>query len=137
MNPRRGHESIYHLEAKTAIGRLFNVPVWSVFYEQRNADIVLLHRASCFVAAIEIESTPRNVLRNIARNSAYGCNAVAVVALNDRFFNQIANKIRNHCGEEVSGRIKVFTYDESGLREMCDWIEKLALSNGSDTGENP
>lgn len=137
MNARRGHESEQHIEAKLTIGLLFKEKDWSVFFEQCYADIVVLHRASHFVAAIEIESTPRNVLRNIARNAAYGCNAVAVVALNDRFFNQIANKIRNHCGEEVSGRIKVFSYDEPGLRKMCDWIEKLALFHRSDTGENP
>ena len=133
MNPRRGHESIYHLEAKTAIGRLFKAPDWSVFYEQRNADILVMHLASRFVAAIEVESSPRNVLGNIERNVAYGCHAVAVVSLSERYLGQITVKVLDHIATHPGESIKVFLYNAQSLQELRLWLENLARSRGSNT----
>ena len=56
MNPRRGHESTEHLQAKVAVSHLFD-DAWSVFFEQRNADILVLHHCTRFVAAIEVEGS--------------------------------------------------------------------------------
>ena len=134
MNIYRGHESQAHRDAKATIGRLFDDPAWSVFYEQRNADILVLHHASRFVAAIEVESSPRNVLNNINRNVAYGCHAVAVISLTKRYLSQITNKVLGHV--EHHDQIKVFRYDEQDLHKLQHWIEKLAQSS-SNQKESP
>ena len=132
MNPRRGHESSVHLEAKIAVGRLFNDPEWSVFYEQRNADVLVLHNATKFVAAIEVESSPRNVLRNLERNMSHGCQAVAVVALTERYLGQITSKILGSAVYENHRNIKVFLYRNSDLNALRDWLIGLAAQ-----GEKP
>lgn len=136
MNAHRGHETQSHFEAKPAIGRKFKSEVWSIFYEQRNADVLILHHTSLFAGAIELESSPKNVLNNIQRNMAYGCQAVAVVSLTDRYLNQIRNKIKKYIDPDNSRPIKVFSYDKNGLQELYEWIEQLALSYGGTNGEN-
>ena len=120
MNPNRGRESKLHKESKTVIGRLFDESGWSVFYEQCNADVLVLHHATRFLAAIEVESSPRNVVRNIERNFAYGCRAVAVVSINERLYNQIANKIKTRSFTEIP--VQLFSEDTQELGGMCDWI---------------
>jgi len=134
MNPRRGHESLLHLEAKIVIADLFARSEWSVFFEQRDADVLVMHNSTRLLVAIEVESSPRNVLRNIERNLGNGCHAVAVVSLTERYLNQITNKIQSHI--RTHGRIKVFLYDVQGLNELRNWIENLALSHKSNTGVN-
>jgi hypothetical protein len=131
MNPRRGHESIAHLEAKMAVGRLFNSPGWSVFYEQHNADILVMHNATRFTAAIEVESSPRNVLRNLERNLAYGCDAIAVVSLNERYFGQIACKILGHVHGRYTQPVKLFPLGEQGSADLYEWIVSLTDLNDS------
>lgn len=126
MNMRRGHESHSHLEAKKIIGRLFDDSAWSVFIEERNADLIILHHASRFVVGIEVESSPRNVLNNIVRNIAFGCHAVAIVSLTERYLDQITNKILNHIESHEIKQVRVFTYDESGLAELHEWIADTA-----------
>ena len=134
MNPRRGRESHLHLDAKTVIANLFGGLEWSIFFEQRDADILAMHNSTCFLAAIEVESSPRNVLRNIERDLGNGCHAVAVVALTERYLSQITNKILRHAEYDGSEQIQVFLYDQHGLNELCNWIENLALSHQSNTG---
>lgn len=137
MNPRRGHESIYHLEAKTVIGRLFNAPDWSVFYEQRNADILVMHNATRFVAAIEVESSPRNVLHNLERNLAYGCDAVAVVSLTERYLAQITVKLLDPIATHQDESIKVFLYNAQGLHELHGWLTASSRPEQDETENNP
>ncbi len=137
MNPRRGHESTIHLEAKTAIGQLFNAPNWSVFYEQRNADILVMHNATRFVAAIEVESSPRNVLRNLDRNFAYGCQAVAVISLTERYLAQITVKVLGHIATHPDKRIKVFLHNAQGLHELLDWLTAISRSKHNEPENNP
>ena len=134
MNPRRGHESKLHLKGKTAIPKYLPDAAWSVFFEQRNADILVMHNATHFLTAIEAESSPRNVLRNIERDLGNGCHAVAVVSLTERYLNQITNKILRHAEYGDNERIKVFLFDQRGLNELSNWIENLALSHQSNTG---
>lgn len=126
MNPCRGHESNRHREAKERIASLFDESVWSVFFEQRCADLVVLHRATRFVAAIEIESTPRNVLRNLKRNTVFGCNAVAVLGLDERYFNQIANKLEKRDPSMLPNRIRLFAHTAAGMEDLHRWFEALA-----------
>lgn len=126
MNARRGHETQRHIEAKLAIGQLFKNDEWSVFFEQRNADILVLHHASRKVFAIEAESSPRNVLRNIERNTAYGCHAVAVVSLTERFYGQIKAKVLKHSDRHPDLPIRQFRYNEQGLNELHAWITSLS-----------
>ena len=134
MNPRRGHENLLHLQAKCEIGRLFDDPAWSVFFEQRNADVLVMHHETCFVAAIELESSPKNVLINIRRNFAQECHAVAVVSLTKYFLSQITNKALRAASETNSGNIRVFTYDDAGLQELFNWITGLAKTRPPNTG---
>jgi hypothetical protein len=137
MNARRGHESSRHLKAKKAIAQLFNSSAWSVFIEERNADLIILHHTTCFVVAIEVESSPRNVLNNMVRNIAFGCHAVAVVSLSERYLDQIVNKIFTPLKNWGIKPIKVFLYDEQSLQKLYLWVENLALSSGSDRGKTP
>lgn len=132
MNLRRGHESALHIEAKATIGRLFDHPDWSVFFEQRNADVLVMHHITRFVAAIELESSPKNVLNNIHRNITYGCQAVVVVSLNRRYLTQISNKILNAATEHDPRIIRVFAYDDKSLRELRNWLFGLAGKEDSD-----
>lgn len=134
MNPRRGHENLLHLQAKCEIGRLFDDPAWSVFFEQRNADVLVMHHETCFVAAIELESSPKNVLTNIRRNFAQECHAVAVVSLTERYLAQITNKTLKAATEPKASRIRVFTYDDAGLQELFNWITGLAKTRLPNTG---
>ena len=127
----RGNELQVHRDAKPSCGRWFDDPAWSVFYEQRNADILVMHLASRFVAAIEVESSPRNVLRNIERNVAYGCHAVAVVSLSERYLGQITSKILGRAQLQSKAHLKLFSYNAQSLRELRLWIENLARSHGS------
>jgi len=126
MNARRGNESERHIKAKLAIGHLFEGNDWSVFFEQCNTDILVMHHATRFVAAIEAESSPRNVLRNISRNIAHGCKAVAVVSINDRYREQICAKVRRYTDPCDPFPIRIFPYDEQGLSELHRWITSLA-----------
>jgi len=134
MNPRRGNESQLHLVSKILTASMFAGHEWSVFLEQRDADVLVMHNSTRLIVAIEVESSPRNVLRNIERDIGNGCHAVAVVSLTERYLNQITNKILSHIG--THDRIKVFFYDVQGLNELRNWIENLALSHKSDTGVN-
>lgn len=129
MNPRRGRESKLHIEAKVIAGNLFPAPEWTVFFEQRDADVLVLHNANRFVAAIEVESTPRNVLRNIERDLANGCHAVATITLQQRLHLQICNKIRKHYPDLFGTRLQVFPCDAPGLGQFADWINALAQSH--------
>ncbi|MDF7824370.1 hypothetical protein P4B35_10135 [Pontiellaceae bacterium B12227] len=136
MNLNRGRESRLHREAKAIVGRLFDDPDWSVFYEQRNADILVLHHKSRFVAAIELETSPRNVLRNLQRNADYGCRVVAVVALTERFSNQIVNKVWSRRKSGSPEQVRTFTYNGQGLRELRDWIMNFAETKNQKTEKN-
>lgn len=122
MNINRGHESNLHREAKKRIGAIFQGPDWTLFFEQKNADLVLLHHSSGSIIAIEVESSPRNVLRNIRRNFDQGCCAVATISLNPRMDSQIQNKIHTHLPETQTRRIRFFEYSEDALRSMRFWI---------------
>lgn len=134
MNPNRGRESRLHREAKIHIGCLFEEPGWSVFYEQRNADILVLYHASRFVAAIEVESSPKNVVRNIERNMAHGCNAVAVVSIKEQFHNQVANKIKT-CST-ATAPVQLFACDAQSLRQLRNWLLDF-VQNPANKEENP
>ncbi len=125
MNLNRGHENLLHLQAKAEIGRLFHAPDWAVFYEQRCADILVMHGTTRFIAAIEVEFTPRNVIRNLTRNLAYECHAVAVVSLNDRFHGQIEKKALQMAASRNHKNIRVFRYRDPSLQELFHWINKL------------
>ena len=122
---RRGNETQRHLMAKATIGKLFNRTDWSVFYEQRNADVIVMHHTTRFVAAIELESSPRNVLRNIERNVAYGCQAVAVVSLTDQYLRQITNKTFKYQQAHPDLLLNVFPYTRRGRTDLYHWIESL------------
>lgn len=122
MNARRGHESQRHLDAKRHIGQIFDAPRWSVFYELHQADILVINHDSHVLIAIEAESTPRNVIRNITRNFQNGCDAVATVALNERYHSQIQTKIQTYVPDESQRHVKLFGYDEESLRELRFWI---------------
>lgn len=132
MNPRRGHESTEHLQAKVAVSKLFDPATWSVFFEQHNADILVLHHRTRFVTAIEAEGSPKNVINNIRRNAAYGCQAVAVVSLHDHYLNQITNRINRHIERRNSMPIRVFPYSSTGLNELLSWIKKLTENRGQE-----
>ena len=125
MNPSRGHENLLHLQAKTEIGRLFHAPDWAVFYEQNFADILVMHCSTRFIAAIEAESTPRNVVQNLSRNLAYECHAVGVISLNDRFHGQIESKALRLAAARNHKNIRVFRYQDPALQELFNWISKL------------
>jgi hypothetical protein len=125
MNMNRGHENLLHLQAKAEIGRLFRAPDWAVFYEQNFADILVMHCGTRLIAAIEAESTPRNVVRNLKRNLAYGCHAVAVISLNDRFHGQIESKALRLAAARNQKNIRVFRYREQEAQELFNWINKL------------
>ena len=114
-----------HLQAKAEIGRLFHAPDWAVFYEQRCADILVMHYGTRFIAAIEAESTHRNVIRNLTRNLAYECHAVAVISLNDRFHGQIEKKALQLAAARDQKNIRVFRYREQEVQELFNWINKL------------
>ena len=129
MNPRRGHENLLHLQAKAEIGRLFHSLDWAVFYEQNCADILVMHCGTRLIAAIEAESTPRNVARNLKRNLAYGCHAVAVISLNDRFHGQIEKKALRLAAARNQKNIRVFRYREQEVQELFDWIDKLTRTH--------
>jgi hypothetical protein len=129
MNPSRGHENLLHLQAKTEIGRLFHAPDWAVFYEQNFADILVMHCSTRFIAAIEVESTPRNVIRNLNRNLAYECRAVAVISLNDRFHGQIEKKALQLAAARNQKNIRVFRYQYPALQELFNWINKLTRTH--------
>lgn len=135
MNLNRGHESQAHRNAKANIGHLFDAPDWSVFYEERNADIVVMHNATKFMAAIEVESSPRNVLRNLDRNIAYGCDAVAVVSLTERYLGQITSKILGSDTHKNHHKIKVFLYRIRELNALLDWLIELSNSNENPEGD--
>ncbi len=125
MNQRRGHENLLHLQAKTEIGRLFPSTDWTVFYEQNCADILVMHCRTRFIVAIEVESTPRNVVRNLKRNLSYGCHAVAVIPLDDRFFGQIEKKALQLAVARNQKNIRVFRYQDPALQELVHWLTKL------------
>lgn len=135
MNRNR-KESQAHCKGKGRSGRLFDDPAWSVFYEQCNADVLVMYHANRFLSAIELESSPKNVLNNIRRNMANGCHAVAVISLKDRYLNQIRNKIQKHLDPYQGRPIKVFSFNESDLLNLREWIEQLAQSHGKNNGEN-
>jgi len=134
MNPRRGHERLLHLEAKPNLADPFRGSEWSVFFEQWDADVLVMHNSTRLLMAIEAESSPRNVLRNIERDLGNGCHAVAVVSLTERYLGQITNKILRHTEYDDREKIKVFLYDAQGLNELHNWIENLVLSHKSDAG---
>lgn len=125
MNPRRGHESMLHLEAKTVIAGMFAGPRWSVFLEQRDTDVLLMHIRTRLLMAVEIESSPRNVRRNIERDVSNGCDAVAVVTLNPRHHRQIENRARRHGSGLPESRLQIFSYSAEGQRQLIQWIDGL------------
>ncbi|MEI7850281.1 MAG: hypothetical protein WCH86_00445 [Kiritimatiellales bacterium] len=129
MNLNRGHENLLHLQAKAEIGRLFHAPDWAVFYEQRCADILVMHCSTRFIAAIEAESTYRNVVQNLNRNLGYECHAVAVISLNDRFHGQIESKALCLAAARNQKNIRVFRYREQEVQELFNWIDKLTRTH--------
>ena len=128
MNARRGNESIHHLKAKTAIGELFKDPDWAVFYEQRDTDILVMHNATRFVAAIEVESSPRNVQRNLERDTTNGCGVVAVVVLNTRHLPRITTTAVKYASAHPGSGIMVFPNGARGQQSLHSWIASIARS---------
>lgn len=126
MNPNRGNEGQDHRDAKPTTGHLFDTTNWTVFYEQRDADMVVMHNATGFTPAIEFENSARNCTRNITRNLINGCHAVAVVVLNQRYFNQITNKIQKHIHPDDHCRIRVFHNTDIGLLNLRTWLIELS-----------
>ena len=137
MNARRGNESIHHLEAKMAIGRLFNDPDWAVLYEQRNADVLVMHIATRFLAAIEVESSPKNVSRNLERDTTNGCGVVAVVALNGCHLPRITAKAVEHAMIHPGTGVMVFPHDTRGLKSLSGWLAAVARSKQNHKGHQP
>ncbi len=137
MNARRGNESYRHLEAKTAIGELFNDPDWAVFYEQRDTDVLVMHNATRFVAAIEVESSPRNVQRNLERDTTNGCGVVAVVVLNEHHLGQITAKAVTHAMAHPGDGIMVFPHNEQGQVSLRGWIASIARSKQNKAEDQP
>ena len=137
MNARRGNESIHHLEAKMAIGRIFNDPDWAVLYEQRNADVLVMHIATWFVAAIEVESSPRNVRRNLKRDTTNGCGVVAVVALNGCHFPRITAMATDHAMAHPRTGVMVFPHDAGGMQALHGWFTAIARSKQDSKEDQP
>lgn len=137
MNARRGHETSTHLHVKQELGARCESIGWSTFYEEQGADIVIRHYQTGFIAAIEVESSPRNVTRNIERNIAHGCDAVAVVSLNDRFLRQIANKVMSSSIALNHGKVRLFPLDSRGINDMLSWLIDLTWKNKPLTEKTP
>lgn len=124
MNARRGHESPQHLEAKRTLGCLFGTDDWSVFYEQRHADVLLMHHSSRAIIAIEVESSPRNVIRNIQRNHDNACLGTAVVSLNPDQLKSITLKVRRSSNPS-SAAVQIFPYTDLGIIELFRWVKEI------------
>jgi hypothetical protein len=131
MNRRRGYESSWHLEAKIEVGDFFDARGWHTFYEQQNTDVVIRHYTTGFIAAIEVEASPKNVTRNIERDIANGCNAVAVLSLNIGYLGQILNKIMASETARHHGRVRAFPMDVNGFQELLDWLDELTRTHSS------
>lgn len=126
MKLNRGHESDRHLAAKLESHYLFDDRQWAKFYEERYADMILYHYATSFTAAIEFETTPRNVSRNLRRNLANGCHAVAVVSLDPLFHKQIKNKAFKYATSAHRERFSVFSFDFIGHQNLLAWLTHRA-----------
>ena len=77
LNARRGRESSTHLNAKVQIGEALLEKGFTVFYELLDCDVLAINGKTKSIVSIEVESSRRNVLRNITRNIANGTHAVA------------------------------------------------------------
>ncbi|MDF7809464.1 hypothetical protein P4E94_18625 [Pontiellaceae bacterium B12219] len=126
MNAHRGNESTAHLEAKVEIGRLFSNPAWAVFFEQRNTDILIMHNATRITAAVEVESSPRNVSRNLERNTHNGCGVMAVVALNSSHLPRITSKAIEHSMSYPGTCVMVFPHTTNGCQALRGWLSEIA-----------
>lgn len=133
MHVHRGHESERHRRCKRELSTFLISKTWAVFVEEKFADLVLYHASTGFTAAVEAESGPRNVIGNATRDFSNGCHAVAFVVLDDRYFNQVENKVRRHLPPDLYDHTRLFPDTPEGFEALHRWLDELALSNAKDT----
>ncbi len=79
-NHRRGHESPEHVALKRRTIHALRALGFLVAPEHHECDVAAIHPMTGYVVAVEIERSPRNLARNLARNRQRGCDAVWIVA---------------------------------------------------------
>ncbi|NDV63349.1 hypothetical protein G0Q06_12865 [Puniceicoccales bacterium CK1056] len=122
------NESPGHQAEKDRIEALCRDPRAAVYVEYRNADLVVVDIPTVTTVAIEVESTPRNVLRNIRRNLKNGCHGVLVVSRDERFFEQISRTIARHLTSTERTKVRLVKSGDIYALTIQDFIQTI-ISN--------
>jgi hypothetical protein len=96
---QRGHETAEHRTSKLEIiASLRGCGYDPVICEHEYCDIVAVRTVNSArqTLAVEMERSPRNVLRNIERNFAHGCDVVLIVCPDVRILTEVTRKIAHH-----------------------------------------
>ena len=130
MKCNRGQETADHRRMKELIAKLFTLLGYLVFFEEQLTDVVAwkLRSGGPRIVGIEAERSPRNVLRNVRRDLARGCNVVLVVAANENLQAAIRRKLQRELPPEHLRKIAVTTITRTERA-----IERLETIHGNES----
>lgn len=80
-----------------------------VVREHNHCDAVVVPPYGAGIIAVEVERSARNVLRNISRNYAQGCERVLIVCPDFKTLGEVARKLSRHLPTEFSDRTAMVT----------------------------
>lgn len=119
------NESAGHVEDKSSLTFLCSQLDLFALQESQNADIFVCDPKSLITLAIEVETTPRNLIRNIKRNFSNGFHGVLVCSRTPALTSQMVASISRHLDPSESAR--VLTVNIKDITEMTikDFMQKL------------
>jgi len=104
------NESLPHLQEKNDASELMRrLGFGVVLQEHENCDLIVTHPGCASILALEIEQSPRNVLRNLSRNFAQGCTSVLVICPDFYIAALVARRIAKSLPPELQARTALST----------------------------
>lgn len=93
MNVRRGNESQQHRALKRQVGEALEAQGLIVAYEHMLCDLVAFDLIAGLLFGFEIERSERNVVHNVTRDLATGCDHVFIITPNARVAERVQGRI--------------------------------------------
>jgi len=119
--PRYRNESPAHHQEKERLSQMLRGAGWVTYCEHNYCDVVAHHPCWKFSVGIEVESTPRNMIRNIERNFSAGCLAALVLCLNPQYLRQMNRKLLRYVPVEKRYRVGLFVSSDACEEAIQSW----------------
>jgi hypothetical protein len=109
----RGNESTEHQDMKRVIGKLLVLLGWLVVFEEKLCDVVawrICANGRVRILGIEAERSSRNAIRNVTKDFSRRCDALLIVAVDEKMRRQIRRLLKRRLPRSVWTRVGIITY---------------------------